>query len=247
MDFLGLQPIINKPVIHIQEKNILVLADIHIGIEAELRNYGVNVKSQTKKMTQEILSLCNEKNCKELIFLGDIKHNIPMSTFQERKDVKSFLKDISKTCRVHIIPGNHDGNIKKLICENVEVHPSDGMIFENTGFFHGHRWPKKEIMNCKTVVMAHTHPTIMFSDRRGYKNYEPCWIKAEFLKEKLKEKYPQAANTNLIILPAFNPLCGGIAVNKDGIVGPFKNLIDLQNSLVYLTDGSFLGKVKNIK
>jgi metallophosphoesterase superfamily enzyme len=48
-------------------------------------------------------------------------------------------------------------------------------------------------------------------------------------------------------MPAFNPLCGGIAVNKEPIIGPFEKILNVKNANVYLLDGSSLGKVKDIK
>ena len=71
---------------------------------------------------------------KKIILLGDIKHNIPSSTIWERRDVKNFLKTIEEFGSVHVIPGNHDGNIKKLTSEKTIVHPSDGLVFDNIGF-----------------------------------------------------------------------------------------------------------------
>jgi metallophosphoesterase superfamily enzyme len=50
-----------------------------------------------------------------------------------------------------------------------------------------------------------------------------------------------------LIIPAFNPLCGGIAVNEKGIVGPLNKLLDISKSEIYLLDGTFLGIIKNIK
>ncbi|EMR73479.1 hypothetical protein MBGDN05_00209 [Thermoplasmatales archaeon SCGC AB-539-N05] len=48
-------------------------------------------------------------------------------------------------------------------------------------------------------------------------------------------------------MPAFNPLCGGSAVNNDGIVGPLGKLMDFGRSQVYLLDGSSLGTVLDIR
>jgi metallophosphoesterase superfamily enzyme len=48
-------------------------------------------------------------------------------------------------------------------------------------------------------------------------------------------------------MPAFNPLCGGIAVNQDGISGPFGKFIDIKNAQIYLIDSSDLGKVKDLE
>ena len=70
---------------------------------------------------------------------------------------------------------------------------------------------------------------------------------AKLIKKKLEEKYKTEKIPNVLIVPAFNPLCGGIAINKDGIAGPIGKLIDISKSSIYLLDGTSLGNVKNIK
>jgi len=241
------QPIINEPALIIKNKKILVIADTHIGIESELIEKGMNVQSQTKNMINHLLKICKKHKPREIILLGDVKHNIPSSTFHERRDVKIFLETLQEICPVHILPGNHDGNINKICPEKIKIHPSDGLIIDNIGFIHGHRWPANKIMQCDLIVMAHTHPTIMLTDRREYKTFEPCWIRTKFIKNKLKEKYPNSNTPNLLVLPAFNPLCGGIAVNREGINGPIGKITDLVNAKIFLLDGTDIGKVKNIK
>ena len=247
MDHLDIQPITNEPLLFIKNKKILIVADLHIGIESQLREHGLITFSQAQNMIKHLHSICKKYNPKEIILLGDIKHNIPSTTIQERRDVKNFLELIKKYGTIHIVPGNHDGFIKKLSPKEIIIHPSDGLKFENIGFLHGHRWPSEEIMQCKQIITAHTHPTIMFTDRQGYKTYESCWIKGWFLKDKLNEKYPNSTHSEILIMPAFNPLCGGMAANQDGITGPIGKIIDIQNAEIYLIDGTSLGKVKNIK
>jgi putative SbcD/Mre11-related phosphoesterase len=247
MEKINPQPILNEPALFIKEKEIFVVADLHIGIESELSEKGINTVSQTKKMINHFFSLCKKYKPKEIILLGDIKHNIPSSTIQERKDVKNFLEEIKYYEVIHIIPGNHDGNIQKISPNHIIIHPSDGFIIENIAFVHGHRWPSKEIMKCEQIIIGHTHPTIMFTDRLGYKTFEPCWIKGNFNKNKLKEKYPNSRNPQILVMPAFNPLCGGIAANKEGITGPLGKIIEIDNAQIFLIDGTYLGKIKDIK
>ena len=241
-----LKPISNEPALFINKK-ILVVADLHIGIESQLREQGINTPSQTQTMTNRLITLCKKYKPKEIILLGDIKHNIPSSTIQERKDVRNFLETIQTYGIIHIIPGNHDGNIQKISPLDIIIHPSDGFVLENLGFVHGHRWPSEEIMRCKQLIIGHTHPTVMFTDRLGYKAFEPCWVKGKFIENKLKEKYPDSTDSEILVMPAFNQLCGGIAANQEGITGPIGKIIDVKNAEVYLLDGSCLGKVKDIK
>ena len=119
-------------------------------------------------------------------------------------------------------------------------------MIEDIGFVHGHRWPKEEVIQCEYVILAHTHPTIMLTDRLGYKTYDSCWLRGSG-NTTLKERYPKLSDPNIVVIPAFNPLCGGIAVNKDLIIGPFEKILNVKNANVYLLDGSSLGKVKDIK
>ena len=135
------------------------------------------------------------------------------------KDVKDFLISLLSYCDIHIIPGNHDGNIKKISPSNIIIHSSDGFIFKDIGLIHGHRWASSELMLCKYLIIGHTHPTIMFEDRLGYKKFESCWLKGEISRKSLVRRYPNSKNIKFINIPAFNPLCGGIPLNIDGFIG----------------------------
>jgi putative SbcD/Mre11-related phosphoesterase len=242
-----LQPIIDEPALLLKEKKLLVIADLHIGIENELRENGLQVPSQTSVMEQRLISILTTYTIHDIILLGDIKHNIPSSTIQERTDVNRFLNTIQTYGTLHVLPGNHDGNIDRLLPPTIKLHPSDGFVFEGIGFTHGHRRPNKEVMQCEQVIIGHTHPTVMLTDRLGYRTFEQCWLRSAPHSDKLIEKYPTSPTSQILVMPAFNPLCGGIAVNRDPLLGPFGSLIDVDNAEIYLLDGSSLGKVKDLK
>jgi len=246
LDTSKIQPIQNEPALFIKEKKILVIADLHIGIESELKEHGVNTESQTQKILNHFISIFKKYKPETIIILGDIKHNIPTSTIQERKDVKNFLNQIKDIAKVYIVPGNHDGNIARITPEEITIQPSDGFCIENVGFIHGHRWPSTQVISCDQVITAHTHPTVMLIDRLEYKTFEPCWVKGKFIEKKAEEKYKIKSNAEVLFIPAFNPLCGGIAVNKDGIVGPIGKLLEISELEIYLLDGTSLGAIKNL-
>lgn len=247
MSFEEIQPIHNAPILLIKHSKTLVAGDFHIGIESELREYGIHVAPKTMQLQERLLSFCKIYQPQEIVLLGDIKHNIPSSTVQERHDVTTFLETLQRYATIHIVPGNHDGQIIKLSPQGIRIHPSNGVVIGDIGFVHGHRWPKEEIMQCKYIIMGHSHPTIMLTDRLGYKTYEPCWLRGTFTKNKLRNRYSVSANPKLLIIPAFNPLCGGIAVNKEGIVGPLGKIINTNQLKIYLLNGSYLGLVKDVK
>jgi len=244
--YSDLQPFPKEPALIIPKQKKLVFADLHIGIEKELRESGVHTSTITEKIQKKIIQICKKFNPRDIILLGDIKHNIPTSTARERKDVTNLLESICNFGEVHIIPGNHDGNVNKITPSQVKIHSSSGAVFNDIGFVHGHRWPDSNIINCKHIVTAHTHPTVMLTDRLGHRYFEPCWVRTKFLKEKIREKYPEGGDSEILIMPAFNPLCGGMAINSEGVTGPFGKVIDVKNADIYLLDGAYLGKVKNI-
>jgi putative SbcD/Mre11-related phosphoesterase len=247
MDISQIQPITGQPVLFFKNKKILVVADLHIGIDSELKNYGITQTDHTQKMIKHLLSICEKQKPKEIILLGDIKHNIPNTTYHERLDVKNFIEQIKNIGTIRIVPGNHDGFIEKLAPANIKIHSSEGFIIENIGFIHGHRWPSKDIMNCQQIIMAHTHPCVFFKDRLNHKTYELCWIKTNFLQKKLKEKYPNSKDPLVIIIPAFNQLCGGISVNEDKVIGPLSKILDLHKAEIYLLDGTNIGNIEKFK
>jgi putative SbcD/Mre11-related phosphoesterase len=240
------QPITDYPALYIKNDKILVIADLHIGIEKQLYDLGINAFSQSVLMKDKLISICKKYNPNKIILLGDVKHNIPASTFQERENVTTFLENLQKYSEIHIIPGNHDGNIKKISPKEIIIHPSDGFLYKNIGFIHGHRWPRSEIMDCRYLILGHTHPTIMLEDGLGYKHIKPCWLKGEIEQKLLIDRYENARKIKFIVVPAFNSLCGGIPVNVDGLVGPIQNIIDLNNIEIYLLNGSSLGKIKEL-
>ena len=246
MDLLEIQPIPNEPALFIKNKKMLIIVDLHIGIESQLQEQGLHSSTLVKKMINHLFDICDKFKPAEIFLLGDIKHNIPSATIQERKDIRKFLRIIQGYGTIHIIPGNHDGFIHKLASEEIIIHSSEGFPFENIGFVHGHRWPSEEVMKRKQLIIGHTHPTIMFTDRLKYRTFERCWIKGGFLKDKLNLKYPNSTCSEILVMPAFNPLCGGFAVNQDGISGPMGKIIDIQNAQIYLIDGTCIGIVKDI-
>jgi len=244
---LGIQPLVDEPALLLKEKKLLVIADLHIGMEKELRENGLQVPSQTTIMEQRLILILTTHAVNDIIFLGDIKHTIPSSTNEERTDVKKFLNTIQSYCTLHIVPGNHDGNIDRLCSPAIQLHPSDGFVFEEIGFAHGHRKPSIEVMQCDQVIIGHSHPMVMLIDRLGYRTFEQCWLRGPPLVDTLQEKYPNSSTSQLLCMPAFNPLCGGVAVNRDPLLGPFGSLIDVDNTELYLLDGTSLGKVNDMK
>jgi putative SbcD/Mre11-related phosphoesterase len=248
---MKLEPIAGEPALLLKGKHrTLIVADFHMGIEAELRELGINIPSQTEKLADHLFQLCKEHEVDNVIIVGDVKHNVPLTSRQEYFEIPKIFENLKdNVSEVHITMGNHDGNLKNVLPKWVNVHGTKGFVFKKIGFFHGHSWPDKEVMKAKQVVMAHEHPTIQFVETLGERDSRQCWVKAQFIQDSLQDRYPES-NPELVIVPTFNPLCGGIALNtEDKLLGPImkNDLVDMDNSEIYLLNGTFLGKLKDLR
>lgn len=239
---MDIMPIPNEPALIIDDR-VLVVADLHIGLEAELKEAGFTLPSQTEKMTNRLLAILEDKQPEKLIILGDLKHNIPQTSKQEWDEVPLLVEAALELVeKIEILPGNHDGGIGRVLPENVKIWTSRGIKVGDIGLFHGHAWPSKEVMKTRIAIMAHDHPTVLFVDKLGMRTSKRCWVRANFRRKSEKfEKMPK----ELIVMPAFNDFCGGTPINdpKSKLVGPIlsNQFLVLDKSKVHLLDGTFLG------
>jgi hypothetical protein len=244
----------NFPALFIQEIKTLVIADLHVGIEYELYKSGIKIPSQVDEMKKNIFYLIKKTKAKRFIILGDVKHDVPGISYQEMKEIPEFMKDLSQKIKVDVCLGNHDTYIKELSSEEITIHGSDGFKIGRFGFIHGHAWPSKKLLSCDFLITGHTHPVIQFTDKFGYRIIEPVWIKNRIDREKIKQRYKVETTGKLefIIMPAFNRLLGGTPVNvnrnNDELLGPLlkNNFVNMNKSEIYLLDGTYLGKLKNL-
>ena len=240
--------ITNEPALIVD--STLVVGDLHLGIEHELYKAGFSIPSNMNKLKDKILKLAFENSCKKLVLLGDVKHEFAGVSYQEEREIPEFLEGLSKSLEVHITPGNHDGNIEKLAPRKVHVHATSGFRMGKYFFNHGQSWPNEEFLKASVLVMAHNHPAVEFRDSLGYRWVEPCWLRGKINKERVEERYGSKPKVReVVIIPAFNPLVGGLPVNKgEAMLGPLltNKIIDIEECEAYLLDGTHLGKVKNL-
>ncbi len=226
---MKIYPVDNSPSLLIEnDKKILVVADLHLGIEYELYKKGVKLGNVTRKIKRVLEETIERTEADEVIFLGDLKHNIPQISFREERDVPHFLE---LPIEFRIVKGNHDGNIERLTEEDVYKK----IVINDILLTHGHlKIPERP----GYLIMGHSHPAVTFRDEVGKATKEKC-----FLFGSLKDE-----NTKVVILPAFSPLITGISINKKRIPGYFFNneLIDMKHLEVYLLDNTYLGSFPDL-
>jgi uncharacterized protein len=214
----------------------LVIADPHIGWEIALQERGIHVPSQTPKLLKKLEALLLEHKPDGLLILGDVKYTVIKAELGEWHDIPDFFTELqSYVNEIGIVRGNHDANIEPLLPENVKFLPATGTIIGDIGFFHGHKWPSPTLLKCKTLVMGHVHPVVVFRDPSGFRITRQVWVKArcntEQLSKTLLQKHrikvegtveatvkkhfgfvPLAAE--VLMMPSFNDFLGGRAINE---------------------------------
>jgi hypothetical protein len=229
----------------------MVIADLHIGWEMALSERGIHVPTQTPKLLSKLTSFISTYKPEKLIVLGDVKHTVATAEIGEWHDVPDFFNELKKQIKeIHVIRGNHDGNLEPLLPENIKLWPSTGIALGEVGLFHGNQWPSPTLLKCKTLVMGHVHPVVAFRDPAGFRIIKQVWIKANcsstqlthvlLQKHKIKiENTPEETlqkhykvkpkTSQLFIMPSFNDFLGGRPLNErkssensktERIVGP---------------------------
>jgi len=244
---VDLEPIPDEPVL--QADDALVVADLHIGLEEELREKGIQIPSRAEPMGQKLMDLAGRRGAQRLIILGDVKHLVPKMASRERRDVYVFFRDLSSAFReIYIAQGNHDGMLKHIVPRSVRFKPAYGFRLDGTGFCHGHAWPYKKVMESKVLVMGHNHPAAAFRDPMGHRQIVPCWMRVPFLRK--HKRYPRLPK-EAIVVPAFNELCGGMPVNdiRARFLGPLfdEDIVRVDEAALHLLDGTYLGRLKDLR
>ena len=251
-------PLYPHPILMIETsgyKNFLVISDIHIGLEDKIRRNGILIDPR-QNIDESIKLLTNihwETGVNELIILGDLKSSIRIITRTEWDNVPYFLESLNKLFNVYLIPGNHDGNIKQLLPENVNLMRSKGIEFDNILLTHGHTLPRIG-MNVEKIIAGQLHPIIQKegSILQGNK----IWVKINLTKKDLLEKNHKQNTRKLeiIIMPHFNNILdyyGKRNRNTSGTSGKSKlplldNMINrlnwsVEKAFLFTMDGSIIG------
>lgn len=242
-------PIIEEPALIVTNtETSLVVADIHLGIEWDLYKSGINLPSQMEVRLDRILGYIQANSPDRVILLGDLKHNVPQVSWQEKDEIPCFLEALAEHTHVDIFPGNHDGGIELLFNrqKDIRVHSVRGAVLDGIGYFHGHTWPAPELLAASHIIVAHNHPAIRFTDSFGYSIVELAWVRTRFNTDVMKERFgnldfenpAQWADPELFVMPAFNELCGGVPFNEStqkDLLGPVFSSggIELEASEMY--------------
>jgi len=219
-----------------EKTKTLLIADPHIGWEMELQQKGIHIPSQTPKLLNKLTAILSKYKPQRLIIIGDVKYTVVSSELGEWHDVPDFFNKLQAFIDdISVVRGNHDANIEPLLPENVKLLPATGVAINDVGVFHGHKWPSPALLGCKTLVMGHLHPVVVFCDPAGFKITRQAWMRASVdtealarillqkhkvkivgtVAETLQKQYGVKLKAKeIFIMPSFNDFLGGRPVNE---------------------------------
>jgi putative SbcD/Mre11-related phosphoesterase len=174
----------------IRDSGICAASDLHIGLEDELLRQGLAFPLQEERLLLERLE-GSLKKFKPTIFVlaGDIVHSFNRIDRKVVTKLDSVMRLLEKQCRVILLRGSHDTMLSTLPKEVFDRYDLEGFTFA-----HGHA----ALEGHKNLIIGHEHPVIQIEMERL-----PCFLYGH---EVVKGK-------DLIMLPAFNPLCQGVTIN----------------------------------
>lgn len=231
-------------------ERVMMAADLHLGLEYDLAKQGINIPYQWNRILDELLTLIREHKPDRLVLLGDVKHGVPATSFQEKREIPLFFENLLEEVEnIDITRGNHDANIQKFLPDKVSLHTSKGIMFGDKfkiAAMHGHAWPEPVIMTAHAVILAHNHPTVLLNTPLGVRISQPAWVRGIMEPEKLARAFLAQDNIKLdekedptdtfyeeygfeegqpelLVMPMFNDLLGGLPVNSESpesLLGP---------------------------
>ena len=197
----------NTLLINDKENKILVISDLHIGIEEAILKQGLAPRVQVHEIItnlNKIFDSLNKQNIQldKIIILGDLKHEHGKISDEEWRETLHFLDVISKKAKeIILIKGNHD-NILGPIAYKRDLIIQPYYQYKDILFMHGHKEYKNAFKgDFKTLILGHLHPSITLTDEYKKEKYK-CFLLGKW---KRKQTY---------ILPSFNPISTGYDLTK---------------------------------
>jgi len=247
---MNLQFIEDGPALIVEnKKRLLVVADLHFGIESDLALHGWHFASRSKERLRRVIACIQATSPDVLVLLGDVKHSIPRTTRQEYREIPDILSSLREEVPIRVLPGNHDIGITRFL-QKGEIMPKDGAIIDGVAYMHGHTIPNPDLSG-HLIISGHHHPMVSLHDEVGCSLRAPAYLLAELHQD---EEEWGAKNdialkkTRVLFMPAFNE-CAGFDILRI-IRHPFSPLsrsIRIEGAEVFLADGTYVGLVSALE
>jgi len=221
-------------------KRYLVVTDLHIGFESSLVANDIHVEPRdlVHEMVQNLEDIMEQQKPDLLVLLGDVKASVESISKIEWDAVPLFF-DIGKKIETIVIPGNHDGNIQKLVPDWVSVSSSSGIVIGDVLLTHGHVMPSENLSHVNKIIMGHVHP--VYFQEGSVLDGQRVWVSIKADKGKI---FPSSSGPlEVIIIPSFNRYFYATykKYHKKSISPILESIKGFQSAKIVTLDGSIIG------
>jgi metallophosphoesterase superfamily enzyme len=243
MEFFG-----DGPALVVEGENrLMVVADLHFGIEADLAAHGLHFRSRSTDRLERLLKIIDIADPDMLVLLGDIKHSIPSLTRQEYVELPAILETLRNRIPLKVFPGNHDIGIESYL-QDTELQPKEGAILDGVGYLHGHMYPSPYLAG-HLMIAGHHHPLFLLKDEVGCALQAPAYLRAGLDTVKLGLGAPAENSTaRVLFMPSFNEIAGYDILQI--VMNPFSPLsrsVKKEDAEIILADGTYIGSLSSLQ
>lgn len=222
------------------KKRHLVVTDLHIGFESKLVANDIHIgpKEIIAETVQSLEKIIESEKPDSLILLGDVKSSVESISKIEWSMVPLFF-EIGKKIETIVVPGNHDGNIQKLVPDWVTISSPSGIVIGDTLLTHGHVMPSENLSHISKIVMGHVHP--VYFHEGSVLDGQRVWIS---IKAEKSQIFPSTTGEiEIIIVPSFNKyFYATFKKSYKKSISPLINAIKaLKSAKIVTLDGSIIG------
>ena len=219
---------------YIEEAQAVIVADIHLGMEAAAETDGAFFPRRQKPVLMRRLGrILDRFRPRLMVIAGDFKHNFGQDRRREMDEVREVFDYLDSRTQVALTKGNHDNYLKNILPrEPVPRWTRAGHCF----VCHGHQ-DLPELGRFKGLkVLGHEHPALKLRDAVGAVVSAPAFV------------YDEADRT--LVLPALGPLAFGTDVLRVGTGSPHLRELDRRRWRIFAATGTGMmdfGAVENIR
>ncbi len=178
----------------IEDGNVLVVADLHLGCEASLEYQGISLpRVQSREIQKYLEAMIDSLEPSRVIVAGDLKHNFSRNLSQEWQDVYKFIRMLCGRVPLEVVKGNHD-NYLGIILREYGIPMSSETTCSGIRIVHGH----VGTLSRGTTIMGHLHPSIRLKDSTGASIKSQCFLYENEM--------------GVLVLPALSLIASGVDV-----------------------------------
>ncbi len=186
--------------LYIEEYELAVMADFHIGYEDVMASQGLFLPKIQKRYILEILDKIYQRyDPRVFVVDGDLKHEFSRNMPQEWSEIEEIIDYLVDRSELIIIRGNHD-NFLRSILKRKGIELRKEFRVGNYVFVHGHEsysWDG-------TLIIGHEHPSVTLRDEVFATLKLPCFL----------------YSSDLIVLPAVSLYASGTDITKSDFISP---------------------------